>query len=111
MTRLLLLQRQQYAWPTWIHGPLVAAFGPEAASRINVVNAGVPGVTSAWFAACHRVRVPSDTDVVFLEFAVNDEPAPDLDRPARRVHERLVRKLLKYPNRPAVVTYNHYQAS
>ena len=38
-----------------------------------------------------------------LEFSVNDGSQGPVESPIRRAYERLVRKLLELPNRPAVV--------
>lgn len=103
--------KKKFGWPYYIEAPLAAAFGAEAAARMRLVNGAIPATGSAWFAACHKLRVPPDADVVFLEFGVNDgSHGCALDGGGRKVYEQLVRKLLKYRNRPALVTYNHYEA-
>ena len=62
----------------------------------------------------YRTTCPSSVhqaDVVVVDFAVNDRypvfGPPFLNEP-RRAFERLVRKLLSYPNRPAVVLLHAY---
>ncbi len=51
-------------------------------------------------------------DIVFVEYAVNDNyrPSTDWDREDRRAFERLLRKLLNLPQRPAVVMVQMYAA-
>ena len=49
-----------------------------------------------------------------VEFAVNDGWEDKLDSPNRRAYERLLRKLLELPNRPAVVliqTFRGFETS
>ncbi|KAL4444598.1 hypothetical protein ABPG77_002415 [Micractinium sp. CCAP 211/92] len=69
-----------------------------------LVRSGVGGAISSYFALCTELHMPSDADLVILEFAVNDVN-PD----HRRGHERLIRKLLAFPRRPAVVEMVHYR--
>ncbi|GFH13751.1 SGNH_hydro domain-containing protein [Haematococcus lacustris] len=73
------------------------------------------GALSAYMSACHNVHVPKSADIIFVEYSVNDQAValPVFDNAMRRPYERLLRKLLKYPNRPAVVlvhTYVHSMA-
>ena len=51
--------------------------------------------------ACLQWHVPPTVDLVVVEYNINDGGAGD--RPIRRAHERLIRKLLAFPNRPAVM--------
>lgn len=76
----------------------------------RIVNQGLPAVTSALFAACYD-KVPEDSDLVVLDFAVNDgHVSPNgrdklgysFDGGARRGFEQLLRKSLKLPGQPAV---------
>ena len=48
---------------------------------------------------CHNIHVPQDADVVIVEYSLNDggEIYPVYDNPTRRPFERLLRKLLSYP--------------
>lgn len=41
------------------------------------INQGVPKSNSGWFASCVATLVDPDTDLVFLEFAVNDQHDAD----------------------------------
>ncbi|KAL4427737.1 hypothetical protein ABPG75_001826 [Micractinium tetrahymenae] len=70
----------------------------------RLINSGVGGAISSYFALCTEWHAPSDSDLVFLEFALND-----INPQHRRGHERLIRKLLGYPHRPAVVELVHYK--
>lgn len=49
-------------------------------------------------------------DIILVEYAVNDAsfPSPPFDNESRRSFERLIRKLLSYPNQPAVILVNAY---
>ena len=47
--------------------------------------------TSLYFSMCVHRRLTPDVDIVFVEFAINDQPGP-LNA---RSMERLVRKLLR----------------
>ncbi len=55
---------------------------------------------------------PLQVDIVFVEYAVNDRyrPTADWDREDRRAYERLLRKLLNLPQKPAVVMVQMYPA-
>lgn len=70
----------------------------------RLAKAGVGGAISSYFALCTELHAPLDTDLVFLEFALND-----VNPEHRRGHERLIRKLLAYPQRPAVVELVHWR--
>ncbi|PSC68178.1 Acyl-coenzyme A thioesterase THEM4 isoform A [Micractinium conductrix] len=77
----------------------------------RIINHGLPAVTSALFAACYD-NVPKDSDLVVLDFAVNDAAVSPNGRDKlgysfsngqRRGFEQLVRKSLKLRDEPAVV--------
>ncbi|KAG2422480.1 hypothetical protein HXX76_016004 [Chlamydomonas incerta] len=77
----------------------------------HVVHSGaVPGTQSSYVSACLAQHLPPAPDLVLVEFAVNDPPAPSpaYADPSRRAFERLLRKLLVLPSRPAVVLVNMY---
>lgn len=60
---------------------------------------------------CHSLHVPRDADVVLVEYTVNDPahlPPPPFANDHRAAYERLLRKLLQYPRRPAVVLLHAY---
>ncbi len=48
---------------------------------------------------CHNVHVPREADIVVVEYSLNDgsPPPPLYDNNVRRPFERLLRKLLSYP--------------
>lgn len=79
--------------------------------RIKVANGAVPGTLSQYMSSCHGTHVPRDADIIFLEYAINDEemPMPHMNNRMRRPFEKLIRKLLKYPNSPAVIIYSAYR--
>ncbi|KAL4444162.1 hypothetical protein ABPG75_011899 [Micractinium tetrahymenae] len=68
----------------------------------RLVNGGLGGTGTSYYTMCVSRHVAPDVDLVFLETNVNDGPRP-MVHSARKAHERLIRKLLRYPNRPAVV--------
>ncbi|KXZ49521.1 hypothetical protein GPECTOR_21g747 [Gonium pectorale] len=70
------------------------------------------GTQSGYMSSCLQHHLPPGVDVVLLEYAVNDPPTPSptLSDPSRRAFERLVRKVLSLPSRPAVVLVNMYAA-
>eukprot|EP00798_Chlamydomonas_sp_ICE-L_P021436 gene21436-28402_t len=80
--------------------------------RIHVHNGAVPGTVSHYMSVCHNVHVPDTADIIFIEYAVNDpewpNPGPPMNNPCRRSFERLLRKLLNYPRRPAVVLMHSF---
>lgn len=49
---------------------------PDGYKRVKVSNGAVPGTSSQYMSTCHRVHVPQNVDIVFLEYAVNDEEMP-----------------------------------
>lgn len=57
--------------------------------------------TSRYASMCHQRRLTQDVDVVFIEFAVNDPSGPHTSM------ERLIRKVLQYPNRYATCSVQH----
>ncbi|KXZ48764.1 hypothetical protein GPECTOR_25g348 [Gonium pectorale] len=98
------------AYPAWLRMILEAQM-PGGSARVKVHNGAVPGTSSQYMSACHNVHVPRDADIVFLEYAINDDemPMPHMDNKVRRPYERLVRKLLTYPRRPAVVLFHAFR--
>jgi len=72
-------------------------------------NGAVPGVASAYMSLCVELHVPRAADLVLVEYAVNDASEDGrFDTPALRAFERLLRKLLRLPNSPAIVLINAY---
>ncbi|KAK9826476.1 hypothetical protein WJX81_003204 [Elliptochloris bilobata] len=72
-------------------------------------NAARASTGSPYYASCLHDQVPQeDADLVFLEFDVNDNvQTPYMNNGHRRSLEVLMRKLLQFPNHPAVV-YLHW---
>ncbi len=69
-------------------------------SKVSVVNAGI-GATGSSFGCFRADRdiTSQHPDAVFVDFAVNDSASPS----SELSYEGLVRKLLSYPQHPAVV--------
>ncbi|KAK9823328.1 hypothetical protein WJX72_001962 [[Myrmecia] bisecta] len=86
---------------------------PGAKHRLH--NGAIGGVASLYFAQCVDDFVPDeDVDLVIVEFTVNDRmvglsgKAPEPDTSDRRGFEVLLRKLLSFKNRPAVLILHHW---
>lgn len=77
----------------------------------QVFNGGLGGAPSTYMEVCNKMHIPSNVDVIITEFNVNDDPnpSPPMDNIARRSYERMLRKLLKYPNKPAVIVMNSFR--
>jgi len=97
-----------HSWVEWLDDWLAARYGKGGRYKMN--NGAVPGTLSSYMSMCHNVHVPQYADVVIVEYALNDEnaPYPLFDNTVRRPFERLLRKLLSYPNRPAIILLNAY---
>ncbi|KAG2446602.1 hypothetical protein HYH02_008587 [Chlamydomonas schloesseri] len=96
-----------------------AAAGAAAAGRVpyrryrhHYMSGAVPGTQSGYMSSCLQHHLPRDADLVLLDYAVNDPPQPShaFDDPHRRAFERLLRKALSWPSRPAVVLVNMFAA-
>lgn len=86
------------------------------------LNQATRGVTSGFFAPCLQTLVPPDTDLVLLEYDVNDGYyeftesllikdtrgwwVDHIESPARRTFERILRQLMGMPTAPAII-YMH----
>ena len=59
---------------------------------------------------CNNLHVPQNSSIVILEYSHNDEHRPFVlwNNSARKPLERLVRKLLDYPLKPAVLFLHTY---
>ncbi|WIA15472.1 hypothetical protein OEZ85_002112 [Tetradesmus obliquus] len=102
------VQRGSSDWFSRLQQYIRTAF-PHAA--VTAKNGCVPGGHSEFVAACLDKFVSQDADLILVEFATSDGY---LDTSVNNgyVHafERLVRKLLRLPNSPAVVVTNFLQA-
>ncbi|KAG2489898.1 hypothetical protein HYH03_011700 [Edaphochlamys debaryana] len=67
------------------------------------LNGAVAGTSSGYMSACFHHHLPPEVDLVLVEYSVNDPPYPSQDMSRRRAFERLLRKALALPFRPAVV--------
>lgn len=97
--------RPGHNWPEPVTRWLVETF-PQA--RISVENAGI-GATGSDLAAFRAKRDLIDTgcDLVFVEFAVNDNDVPTERR--NRTREGLLRQLLADGKRDVVLVYTYCQ--
>ncbi|KAL4442042.1 hypothetical protein ABPG77_011303 [Micractinium sp. CCAP 211/92] len=73
-----------------------------------LVNRAIPASTAFLFATCLSHHVPPDADLVTLEFTVNERKEAPFTSIERRSFEQLLRRLLSYPGRPAVMMLHHY---
>lgn len=67
-----------------------------------MVNVAIPATTSEYMAACWRVSLPVDLDLVIVEYAMNDGIVP-WRHPHRRCYERLLRHMLGAESAPLIV--------
>ena len=81
----------------WLH----TTFGKE---RVQLRNGCIPGSPSHFMVLCLEKSVELDVDVVFAEYLVNDgyDDKISVNAPTRN-YERLVRRVLALPSRPALV--------
>ncbi|MEW5305456.1 MAG: hypothetical protein WDW36_007994 [Sanguina aurantia] len=96
-----------YNYVEWTSMILEAHLGP----RVKVFNGGLGGAPSSYMEVCSKMHIPVYADIIVAEFNVNDEsnPSPPVDNVARRSFERMLRKLLDYPNKPAVIILNAFR--
>ncbi|PNH03065.1 hypothetical protein TSOC_010906 [Tetrabaena socialis] len=89
------------------------AGGPDltyAAIFANWLNAAMPPRQPPAAPPCLQHHLPPGVELVMVEYAVNDSPTPSPDflDPDRRAFERLLRKVLRLPSRPAVLLVNMF---
>ncbi|KAG2493701.1 hypothetical protein HYH03_008215 [Edaphochlamys debaryana] len=98
------------SYPYWTR-IILQALLPGGKERVNVVNGAMSGTTSQYMSTCVNLHVPATVDIVIVEYAINDEemPMPHMNNKVRRPYERLIRKLLNYPRRPAVILLHAYR--
>ncbi|EFJ49699.1 hypothetical protein VOLCADRAFT_89682 [Volvox carteri f. nagariensis] len=111
---------QDYSYARYFMDWLNLAFPPDKSTRPSIMNdtskhdflnGAVPGTVSDYTSSCLFNHLIPEADLVFVEFAINDSPISTwtLDGAiARRPFERLLRKLLRLPSKPAVVLVNMY---
>lgn len=73
------------AWVDRLEQYLKDSYHKLAGVNVTVNNGAVPGTTSAYMAACVNLHVPADTDIVVIEYSVNDEwvAEPPMDNAIR----------------------------
>jgi len=79
--------------------------------RLTLHNGAFGGSTSEYMSLCLQEHVPLNSDIVLVDYAVNDaaiHATADWQSDARRAFERLLRQLLDYPHRPAVILLELY---
>ena len=96
-----------FPWPLYFHHWLTDTF-PKA--NVSFHNGAVAGTKSDYMSVCHSSHIPHDTDLVIVEYGHNDVHHPrdgdGMDNSERRPMERLLRRLLEYPKRPALIFLN-----
>jgi hypothetical protein len=75
---------------------------------VNVHNGAIAGTVSQYMSVCLGSHVPSDVDLVVVEYAINDPYNAEHDTDMRKAFERLLRKLLNLPKKPAVILLLNY---
>lgn len=108
--------------PTWVRVAnfLVQPFVSAMSRSLNTIQ-DVFDILSVLSCACltgcchpvlifRQAHIPLESDLVFIEYAINDASTwqHPMDHASRRSFERLLRKLLTYPNRPAIVLLNGF---
>jgi hypothetical protein len=95
------VQKGTYDWFSWTVRYLQKAF---KGTSIIAKNGCVPATQSEYVSMCLNKFVADDVDLVFIEYATNDGYADgSISNTRTHAYERLLRKLLQLPNRPAVV--------
>ena len=85
---------------------VVTSYLSQAFPNTNVTsrNGCLPGTPSEFTVKCLELSVERNVDLVFIEYNINDGFHNGvLDNPRVKVHERLIRRLLSLPGRPALV--------
>ncbi|BEI86200.1 hypothetical protein CcaverHIS002_0604870 [Cutaneotrichosporon cavernicola] len=68
-------------------------------SKVQLFNGALGGMDSSYYAFCGTHHIPSDLDLIVLEFDVNDEPDPIY----QQFFDQLLRVLLEFKTQPAIV--------
>lgn len=65
------------SYPAWTSNVLKyvlpGANGTAGKEGVRIRNGGMPGVSSLYHARCHNVHVDPQSDVVVVEYAINDD--------------------------------------
>ncbi|GIM07262.1 hypothetical protein Vretimale_11457, partial [Volvox reticuliferus] len=73
-------------------------------SRITARNGAVPATPSSYMVMCLEQSVDPDVDLVLVEYSLNDGYADCIvDNDSTKPMERLLRRLLALPGKPAVI--------
>lgn len=86
---------------------LQQAFPPFNGQPHSVVNGAIGGMDSSYYAFCGTHHIPTDADLVVIEFDVNDQS----NRHYREFFDQLLRVVLELPNQPAVVILGAWSPS
>ncbi|GAX81637.1 hypothetical protein CEUSTIGMA_g9065.t1 [Chlamydomonas eustigma] len=95
-------------WPQYLFNWLEDTYGKDI---IEGSNGAVSGTLSAYMSVCLNMHITKDVDIVFVEYSVNDwhlPGGPPFQNEMRRSFERLLRKILTYPHKPAVILVHSY---
>ncbi|KAG2493907.1 hypothetical protein HYH03_007843 [Edaphochlamys debaryana] len=93
--------RGETDWFAMLAKWMISAF-PRA--NITARNGCTPGVPTPYMIMCLELSVDPDVDLVFMEYTLNDGTESQLfDNPVVVSTERLVRRVLNLPGKPAVV--------
>ncbi len=76
-----------------------AQIHPGHGSCVTLTQALAAATGSDYFSMCFPLHIPPETDLVFVELAVNDEGLPE----HYENMENLIKGLLELPNQPAVI--------
>jgi len=102
-------QKGRTDWVSVFQKYLATAF-----RNVTLRNGCIPGTPSAYMVVCLDMSVDPDVDVVFSEYILNDGRHDSIsNNPKTREYERLVRRVLGLPSRPAMVmmqVYSHGNA-
>ena len=73
-------------------------------------NGCIAGTPSAYMTVCLEMNVDANVDIVFAEYLLNDGKLDAIINSNVREYERLVRRVMSLPGRPALVlmqTFSH----
>lgn len=75
--------------PSWVdrlQTYLQNTYGRHLGANVTLHNGAVPGTTSHYMSGCVNLHVPEDSDIIFLDYAINDpaEKHPMFDNDVRQ---------------------------